>query len=208
MARTLILIALAATISTPAHSQTGGSSTVPKQAVISEYAACVLKQSPDRVRTLLSTEIGSPEERTIAKTLMANMSSCTNGRMFISMRTGEARGALAEAVLKSDNALAQKAAQLSAEPVSRPTDTEGRKFVMAYARCLTAASPASARALVGTGYGSAEEKAAIMAFDAALKDCMPIGLSYNIDVPDVRNHVATALYDRALASSGRGDPNA
>jgi hypothetical protein len=208
MVRSLTILSLTALLATPAIGQAGQSATVPKQAVVSEYAACVLKRSPERARELLATQVGSTEERTIAKSLMVNMASCTNGRKFISMRTGEARGALAEAVLKSDAQLAEQASKLAAQPADRPTETEGRRFVMAFARCLTAQSPVSARALIGTEYGSAEEKAAMLAFDTALKDCMPTGLSYSIDVPDVRNHVATALYDRAMASSGRGDPNA
>lgn len=202
------LVGCVALLAAPAAAQTAPSATVPKQAVVSEYAACVLKRSPERVRELLSTEVGSTQERTIAKSLMTNMTSCANGRMFISMRTGEARGALAEAVLKSDAAIGQSAQLLVGEAPVRPTETAGRKFVMAYARCLVSAAPDKARALIGTGYGSAEEEAAMMAFDSPLKDCMPLGLSYQIDIPDVRNHVATALYDRAIASSGGGDKNA
>lgn len=208
MARIFIFAGLAALVATPVFGQAERSATIPKQAVVSDFAACVLKRSPERARELLASPVGSPEERKLAKSLMSGMSSCTNGRMFISMRTGEARGALAEAVLKSDARLADQVTQLPALTAPRPTETEGRQFVMAYARCLTAQSPASARALVATEYGSPEEGNAMMAFDSALKDCMPTGLAYRIDIRDVRNHVATALYDRAMASSGRGDPNA
>lgn len=208
MARMLDFLTLAAFVSAPAFAQPERSATIPKQEVVSEYAACVLKRSPDRVRELLGTSIGSPEERTIAKDLMVNMSSCANGRKFISMRTGEARGALAEAVLKSDAALAQSVQLLEAVPFARPTETEGRRFVTAYSQCLVSRAPDKARGLINTGYGSGEENSAMMAFGEALKDCMPEGFAYKIDTSDVRNHVASALYDRAMASPVDGDMNA
>ena len=208
MVRILDFLTLAALVSAPAFAQSERSATVPKQEVVSEYAGCVLKRAPERVRELLGTQIGSTQERTLAKSLMVNMSSCANGRMFISMRTGEARGALAEAVLKSDAGLVQSVQLLEAVPFTRPTETEGRRFVMAYSQCLVSRAPDKARGLINTGYGSGEENAAMMAFGEALKDCMPEGFAYKIDTQDVRNHVAAALYDRAIASPVGGDLNA
>lgn len=208
MTNLVALAALAASLTVPAMAQAQQSALIPKQQVVSDYSACVLKRAPERVQALLATEVGSTEERSIAKNLLGNMTSCANGRMFITMRTGEARGALAEAVLKSDAALSKRAEALPAVAIDRPTETEGRRFVMAFARCLAGTSPGMALNLIGTGYDSGEERAAMMAFDGALKDCMPTGLSYQIDIRDVRNHVATALYDRAIAASGGGDTNA
>lgn len=208
MTRFLAFISATALLASPASAGDGKPATVPKQTVLAEYAACVLAQHPEKTRQLLATEIDSKAEYAIAKSLMANQSQCTNGRMFISMKAGEARGALAEAVLKSDAALVQSAQQLAPEAAVRPTETAGRKFVMAYSRCLVATAPDKARNLILTGYGSGEEGATMMAFDAALKDCMPLGFAYNLNIRDVRNHVATALYDRAIAASGGGDKNA
>lgn len=182
--------------------------TTNKQAVLAAFAQCVLKQAPENARLLLATDIDSKEEEKLAKKLLSNQNYCTDGRDIISMRTGEARGALAEAALKSDPALVERTAKLAPVTVERPTETVGRKFVMAYSRCLAASAPNKARALIITGHGSPEENSAMMAFGESLKDCMPLGFAYNLNIRDVRNHVATALYDRAIASSGRGDPNA
>lgn len=205
MLRPLALVSLTAMLVAPAFAGEAKPAFVPKQSVLAEYAACVLAQQPEKTRQLLATSIDSKEEYTIAKSLLANQSQCTNGRMFISMKAGEARGALAEAALKSDASLVQSAQMLAPEPVARPTETVGRKFVMAYSRCLVASSPDKARGLIITGYGSGEENSAMMAFGDALKDCMPLGFAYTLNIRDVRNHVATALYDRAMASSGSGD---
>lgn len=179
-----------------------------KQAVLAAFAQCVLAQEPGSVRALLATEIESQEEAKLAKRLLSNQDYCTKGRDIISMRTGEARGALAEAALKADPVLSEGLGQLTSVPVERPTETVGRRFVMAYSRCLVAIAPDKARALIGADYGSPEEASAMMAFDAALKDCMPLGFAYNLNIRDVRNHVATALYDRATGSSVGGDTNA
>lgn len=181
---------------------------MPKQQVVSEFAACVLEQQPERSKALLASEADSFEERSLAKRLMEGTSSCTRGRAFISMHTGEARGALAEAMLRVDSALASAAARLTAVPVDRPTETVGRRFLIVYGRCLAARAPTEALALMATPYGSAAERDAVLGFDGALKDCMPLEFNYQLNIRDVRNHVASALYDRALAASGGGDKNA
>ena len=199
---------VASALAVPAQAGAAEPALVPKQQVVSEFAACVLEQQPERVRALLASEQGSDEERSVAKRLMEGTASCTRGRAFITMRTGEARGALAEAVLKADAGLAGYADGLGVQDFARPTETTGRKFVIAYGQCLAARSPSQARALIVTDYDSAAERDAMMGFAAALKDCMPTGLAYQINIRDVRNHVASALYDRALAASGGGDKNA
>ncbi len=208
MLRLGLSLMAAAAFAAPAMAGAAEPALVPKQQVVSEFAACVLKQQPERVRALLASRQGSDEERSVAKRLMEGTASCTRGRAFITMRTGEARGALAEAALKADAALSRNASGLAAQDVPRPTETAGRPFVIAYGQCLAARSPSQARALISTEYDSTAERDAMMAFDAALKDCMPTGLAYQINIRDVRNHVASALYDRALAASGGGDKNA
>lgn len=208
MARLGLSFLAAAALAAPALAGAAEPALVPKQQVVSEFAACVLKQQPERVRALLASEQGSDEERSVAKRLMEGTASCTRGRAFITMRTGEARGALAEAALKADAGLARHAEGLVAQDIARPTETTGRQFVIAYGQCLATRSPAQARALIATEYDSSAERDAMMGFDAALKDCMPTGFAYQINIRDVRNHVASALYDRALAASGGGDKNA
>lgn len=208
MVRASLSLLAAAVLATPAMVGAAEPVLVPKQQVVSDFAACVLEQEPERVRALLASEVGSAEESAMAKRLMEGTASCARGRPFITMRTGEARGALAEAVLKADAALAGHAEALGPQPMDRPTETEGRRFVIAYGRCLAGTAPVQARALIATEYDSAQERAAMMAFDGALKDCMPIGFNYQLNIRDVRNHVATALYDRAIAASGGGDKNA
>jgi hypothetical protein len=181
---------------------------VDKQVVLQEFAQCVFEQAPQRSRAFLATPIETAEEESAAQTLFTGQFPCIKERPHLSMQTGAARGALAEAVLKSDQALSRQLAALQPVDTARPTETDGRKFVYAYAQCLTAKAPAQARELIGTEPASTAERQAMMAFDQALSDCMPTGLSYQINIRDVRNHVATALYDRAIAASGGGDTNA
>lgn len=195
-------------VAAPATAAENPYQLIDKQIVVEDFAQCVLAQAPERSRQLLATQVNSVEEEKLARALMTGLPNCTKGRPVLTMKTGEARGALAEAVLKSDRDLASHLANLEAVPAPRPTETDGRKFVSAYGRCLAMASPANARTLIATEHGSSAEKTAMLGFDAALKDCMPIGFSYQINVGDVRNHVATALYDRAIALTGGGDPNA
>ncbi|MFN3818667.1 hypothetical protein [Blastomonas sp.] len=208
MVRALALASFSVLLAAPALAAQEKPAFIPKQEVLADFAACVFKANPERTRALLATEIDSSDERSLATSLMVSQTQCTGGRAFVSMNTGEARGALAEAVLKSDASLVQSVQLLEPEAITRPTETVGRKFVMAYSRCLVSAAPDKARGLIITDHGSGEENSAMMAFGEALKDCMPLGFAYNINIRDVRNHVAAALYDRAMASPVGGDLNA
>lgn len=208
MVRSALLLGPIMLAAAPATAADNPYELVDKQVVLDDFARCVLEQAPKRSRELLATAVESAEEKKLAIALMTGLPACTKGRPVLTMKTGEARGALAEAVLKSDGDLAAHLAALEPEKAERPTETDGRRFVYAYARCLALASPANARGLIVTVPGSDEEKSAMLGFDASLKDCMPSGFSYQLNIRDVRNHVATALYDRAMASSGGGDTNA
>jgi hypothetical protein len=208
MTRSALVLLAAVSLATPAGAVESKPALVPQQQIVSDFAACVLRQEPEATKALLASEAGSDQERVLARRLMEGTANCARGRPFISMMTGEARGALAEAALKADAGLARSAEALTVIASDRPTATEGRPFVIAYGRCLTGRDPARARALTDTVYGSDEERQAVLAFGDALKDCMPIGVNYQLNIRDVRNHVASALYDRALAASGGGDKNA
>jgi hypothetical protein len=106
------------------------------------------------------------------------------------------RGALAEAALRRDAAKLAALAVRPAAPAARITErgVGTRPFVIAYGQCIAAAAPAQAVALIGTPHGSDDEKRAIMAIGEPLKACMPEGVAYSLNIRDVRNHVADALY--------------
>ena len=166
-----------------------------KQASLADFADCVIDQAPRQSTNLLATAPGSREEGAVIRKFNS-LNNCMRGRAFISARTGEVRGALAEVTLKPDPAklaaLSTRAAVPPVRIIERMIGT--RKFVIAYGQCLALAAPAEAVRLIGTDYGSDAEKSALLSIGEPLKACMPEGVAYAINIRDVRNHVADALY--------------
>lgn len=165
---------------------------MPKQQVINAFAQCAWSQVPDRVRTALATPIDTPAERDALK-VVAGYDACSDCP-FISGRSGEFRGGLAEAGIHGDAERKARIAALVAQPPVRVAINKGRPFVASFAQCIAAANPAGSLALLNTEVGSPAEKDAMLAMPDALSGCMPEGASYRIDVRDVRNHIADALY--------------
>lgn len=165
---------------------------VPQQQVMNEFAACIWRHAPERARAALATPVGTPAERAALRAV-ARLDQCT-AQPFISGRTGEFRGALAEGGIAVDPARRQRIASMTATAPVRVSVASGRAFVASYASCLATADPAGALALLGTPVGSSAESAAIRAMGPAMSGCMAEGLAYRVDVRDVRNHVADALY--------------
>ena len=166
-----------------------------KQATLADFADCVIAQDPKQSANLFATVPGSREEG-IAIRKFGNLDICTRGRSFVSARTGEIRGALAEIALKRDAAKLATLSARTAIPSVRIAEREvgTRTFIIAYGQCLASAAPAQAVQLITTDYGSDAERAALLAIGEPLKACMPEGVAYSINIRDVRNHVADALY--------------
>ena len=166
-----------------------------KQATLADFADCAVAQAPERTAELLATTPNTREEGQVLRKFVG-LDSCTRGRAFVSARSGEMRGALAEAALLRDAArLAALAARVGATP-SRISETAAgtRPFVIAYGQCIAGAAPSQSVALIATPHGSDDEKRAMLAIGEPLKACMPEGVAYSLNIRDVRNHVADALY--------------
>jgi hypothetical protein len=165
---------------------------VPQQQVMNDFAACIWRQSPDRARAALGTAIDTPAERD-ALLSVAAFDACSDAP-FISGQSGEFRGALAESGLHADQGRKARLGALTPVPAIRVPVVKGRSFVARFSGCIASADPAGSLALLGTALGSREEVAAIRAMGTALSGCMPEGAKYGVDVRDVRNHIADALY--------------
>jgi hypothetical protein len=164
----------------------------PKQQVVNDFAACVWQQEPDKARTALATAIDTQDERD-ALIAVAQYEACSDVA-FISGRSGEFRGALAETGIHADQDRSARLRALAPVPAARVAIAKGRAFVASYSSCIASADPLGSLALLGTPLGSPQETAAIQAMATSLRGCMPESAQYRVDVRDVRNHVADALY--------------
>jgi hypothetical protein len=168
---------------------------VPKQQVLAEFADCAVATKLQLARDILSTEEASKAEAKALKPINS-LSNCTKGRDYVSARTGEIRGALAEVLLKSDPAKLQRLAEMPETPAVRISEmgANSRKFVIAYASCILWTNPKLAPALFNSAYSSEQEKTAMLAFGDAFSACIPEKVAYKLDIRDVRNHMASAAY--------------
>lgn len=165
---------------------------VPQQQVMNDFAACIWQQTPDRARAALSTAIDTDAERSALRSV-AEIDACS-GVEFISGRSGEFRGALAETGIHGDDARKARIDALAPAPAARVPVATGRAFVASYSACIAAADPAGSMALLATTLGTPAETDAVRAMADAMTGCMPEGAQYRVDVRDVRNHIADALY--------------
>lgn len=165
---------------------------VPQQQVINDFAACIWQQSPDRARAALTTAIDTDAERSALRSV-AEVDACSD-RLLISGRSGEFRGALAETGIHADAARKARIDALAPVSATRVPVARGRAFVASYSACIAAADPAGSMALLATTPGAPVETDAVRAMADAMTGCMPEGAQYRVDVRDVRNHIADALY--------------
>lgn len=175
-----------------ALSDTPATPFVPQQQVINAFAQCAWSQAPDRVNAALGTEIDTNAERDALRSI-ARMHRCGD-RQFTTGRSGEFRGGLAEAAIHSDAARKGRIEALAPTAPVRVAAGTGRAFVARYAQCVAAADPSGSLGLLSTSVGSPAESDAIRAIPGAMTGCMPEGAAYRVDVRDVRNHIADALF--------------
>ncbi|OQW48720.1 MAG: hypothetical protein A4S16_06200 [Proteobacteria bacterium SG_bin6] len=142
---------------------------------------------------LARTPLGTPAEREAALTLSRAHNGCVRGAV-LSGQVGAIRGSVAQALLMRQAAMLDTLAARPDAPAQRPANAEGRALVIAYATCLLNAAPARTAALLRTPVASAEERPALLAYGEALKQCTPEGIGYRIDLPDLRNHLASIAY--------------
>jgi hypothetical protein len=168
---------------------------VPKQRVVADYGACVVRHAERSSLRLMETAPGSVEEARLARELSLGGFSCLKGRRGLTLQTGAIRGAIAEALIARDPAILAAVRAMPAGSPPRPSlGVDGRAFVIAYADCLVGSDPARSADLIGTDAGSAAERTVFVGFGEALKRCMPERAQYRANVTDIRNHVAAALY--------------
>lgn len=190
-----IAAALAAAASPPAQQ----ARLVPRSPLVVEFGACAARQLPDQARALMATRMDSAEERRRARRMAQSRSQCVHRRLrTISLHTGEFRGAVAEGLLENDPDALSRLRAMPQRPPVRPQAADGRAFVAAYARCIADADPARAARLLDISPAAPEHRTAFLEFGQLLSDCMPYGLQYRIDQFDVRNHIASRLYELAF----------
>jgi hypothetical protein len=191
------MLALAAMSSGSAFAETV--KLVPKTQALSEFGSCIVRQAPDRSSALLATPLNTKQEYKLARQLAQANSACVDKYGSLSMDVSQTRGAIAEYMLVSDLDLMKQFTSATLAEAVRPDFAEGRVFVYLYAKCLAAADTPKSAAFIKTTHGSAEERQSFLDYGETASACMPLKSRYSVNVSDVRNHVAVALYEMSKA---------
>ena len=193
----VLMLSIAAVLTGNAFAETA--KMVPQAQALSEFGTCILSQAPDRSKALMATQVGTLQETKLARQLVQANNACVKKYASLSMQTGQIRGAIAEAILVSDAGRMKQFASAPLAAAVRPDFAEGRAFVYSYAKCLAAADMPKSAALIQTPHGSPAERQSFVAYGETVSNCMPLKARYRVNIPDVRNHIAVALYELAEA---------
>jgi hypothetical protein len=189
-ASTLLILALSTGVATAQTAK-----LIPQAQALSEFGKCILGQAPEKSKALMATSLNTPQEYKLARQLVLANNGCVKKYASLSMRTGQIRGAIAETILVSDAGRMKQFASAPLAAAVRPDFAEGRAFVYNYAKCLAAANMPKSAALIQTPHGSPEERQSFVAYGETVSSCMPLSARYRVNIPDVRNHIAVALYE-------------
>jgi hypothetical protein len=178
----------------------GAAATAPAEVL--RAAACEIARSANAGNALLATAPFSAEERTQAGNLARAAQRCLRLTAPIATTAYNFRGAIAEAVYENRFAtpVAARTPALGAKPLPRPAAGAEAQIaeilapMYALVDCATPRQPDLARALMATEPRSAEETAALTAFNATFTACVPLGTQLRIDPRVMRNFFAEALY--------------
>ena len=188
----VLMLSIVAVSSGAASAETA--KLIPQAQALSEFGKCILGQAPEKSKALMATSLNTPQEYKLARQLALANNGCVKKYASLSMQTGQIRGAIAETILVSDAGRMKQFASAPLAAAVRPDFAEGRAFVYSYAKCLAAADMPKSAALIQTPHGTPAEREAFLAYGETVSSCMPLSARYRVNVQDVRNHIAVALY--------------
>ncbi len=193
MKHTILALFIAIITWSAASAQTA--KLIPQAQALSEFGKCILGQAPEKPKALMATGLNTPQEYKLARQLVLANNGCIQKYASLSMQTGQIRGAIAETILVSDAGRMKQFASAPLAAAIRPDFAEGRAFVYSYAKCLAAADMPKSVALLQTPHGSPEERQSFVVYGETVSSCMPLKARYRVNIQDVRNHIAVALYE-------------
>ena len=168
-----------------------------ERAAIAAFGRCVVKESPAKAHSVLTSDFRTEEYRAGLKVLAKVNETCFNRRGR--MRAGGLpfAAAMAEAMMMKGevplNVRLARAGIGKAAPTYAPSD--------AVAMCVARSVPDQVAALFATPISSEAETNAAKDLSTAVRLCTPKGVSVDIQPYGLRSILATASY-RLLAAQG------
>lgn len=202
MIRTAILAIAALSVSAPAQAAT--TKMVSQRDQIIEAAACFVRTAPAMSRNVLMLEPAKERQKKANQLLRGRWSCIPDAKLAVAVRGDIFFGELAGAMIDREPALLENLAARRAKAAQRPgTGLKDGQFMVAYSDCLLAAEPGKTANILRAARGTPAERSAVVAYGQTLSDCMPTDISYTMNIPDLRAHLAYAAY-RSLLSERAG----
>jgi hypothetical protein len=169
--------------------------TVTKAVATREVATCMIRIAESQSKRFLETTPGSDAARSIGADLLFSYNRCVGPRNVFSGNLDAIRGAIAEVWFDcTPGALDTAATLVAVAPVRLPDAFPDNAFRPAFATCVATAVPAKTAAMLRIGYGSPEERQAVLAMGETLMACLPMDVTYHLKTDELRPYLAAALF--------------
>ena len=194
--RLLLILSLGLAVAAPASGQErqrGGATPAARQ-VLSDFAECVVRYSPEKAHSVLTMDFRTRAYRNALRAIAGVNRDCLRIRGTMRASGLPFAAAMAEELLR------QSATPLNAQLV-RAAGTEAPTYSPSdqVAMCIARSDPDNVAALVASTIASPAEEQAARSLELATKRCSPPGVSLDVDSYGLRSILATASY-RLLAT--------
>ena len=176
-----------------------------------DFGSCVVAKSRFRAERLLKMMPGTSEEQKLASEVSSP--SCLGDDVELRFKAKFLRGAVAEAMLKSDFGTIGSPTKRKTAPIFAALTREqfsalgqGGKtsmYILDFATCIVGRDPASVDALFATKPASPDENAAFNAMSGSFAPCAPAGTAFRIVKSQLRGFLAEAAYRKSVFESSK-----
>ena len=153
---------------------------------LSRFGRCYANTNRNQALTLIATTPGSTEEEQVFRRLVRGDQHCLYGGTRVTLSVVYFRGVIAEALLRSDEALPES------YRLPAPSVAEVRSLDEV-ARCYASGHRSQVQTLLATEAGSAEEVAAVQSLWEDFRTCLPAEARVRLNATWIRFLLAEAL---------------
>ena len=204
MRRVGIILSTSLAVTAPALAET--SKMVSQRNQMIEAAGCFARTAPAMSANLLALDAEKDRWKKAKQLAQGRFSCFPDSKLAVAVRGDIFYGELAGAMLERTPARLDAIAARGTGAAQRPgTGLSDGQFMIAYSQCLLAAEPGKTAAVLRAPPGTPAERAAVVAYGETLSDCMPTDISYSMNIPDLRAHLAFAAYRSLLVEGGKTD---
>lgn len=200
----LLLLTASLTITAPARAE--ATKMVSQRDQMVDAASCFARTAPAMSANLLALNAEKDRWKKAKQLAQGRFACFPDGKQAVAIRGDIFYGELAGSMLNRTPAQLDAIAARASSTAQRPgTGLSDGQFMTAYSQCLLTAEPGKTAAILRAPRATPAERAAVVAYGQTLSDCMPTDISYSMNIPDLRAHLAFAAYRSLLVEGEKTD---